>query len=162
MIRHPAHTLLSLAHKGDILDDEHLQKYNSLKILDITQWLADIVMPGLKVTKPKGRILLHPTCASRITGLDKKFIEVANKCACRVDIPDNAHCCGAAGDRGFIFPEVAKAATAPEKRETEDKNYDGYYSLARTCEISMTDTIGRPYESIVYLVDETTSSLNAG
>lgn len=156
------HTLLSLAHKGDILDDEHLQKYNSLKILDITQWLADIVMPGLKVTKPKGRILLHPTCASRITGLDKKFIEVANKCACRVDIPDNAHCCGAAGDRGFIFPEVAKAATAPEKRETEDKNYDGYYSLARTCEISMTDTIGRPYESIVYLVDETTSSLNAG
>lgn len=72
-------------------------------------------------------------------------------------LANNSTCCGAAGDRGFIYPEVARKALSDEKAEIGDKQYDGYYSLARTCEISMMDTIGRPYESIVYLVDETTA-----
>ena len=81
---------------------------------------------------------------------------LAEMCAEHVDVPDNAYCCGAAGDRGYIFPEVARSATVAERREIGEKRYDGCYSLARTCEISMMDTIDRPYESIVYLVDETT------
>lgn len=150
------HTLLSLALKKGILDEEHLEKYHKLHIIDVTRWLADFVMPKLKVTHPKKSVLLHPTCASCITGLDKKMEEVANLCAHEVTVPFNAHCCGAAGDRGFIFPEVAHAATGDEKKEIGERTFDGCYSLARTCEISMMDTIGRPYESIVYLVDEAT------
>ena len=153
------HTLLSLAHKEGILDKEHLEKYSRLKIIDITRWLSEYAMPKLRVVRPKNRVLLHPTCASRITGLDKLMIEVARKCAKYVEVPDEAYCCGAAGDRGFIFPEVARSATKAERKETEGEDYDGCYSLARTCEISMMDTIKRPYESIVYLVDETTGAI---
>ena len=83
--------------------------------------------------------------------------EIAGKCAREVVVPVNCQCCGAAGDRGFLFPEVAASATADEWRETERDTFDGCYSLARTCEISMMDSIGRPYESIAYLVDETTA-----
>lgn len=151
------HTLMSLAHKEGLLSEEALRKCESLKIVDITQWLADSVMPRLRVTKPKGRVLLHPTCASRLLGLDGVMADVARKCAREVVIPDESYCCGAAGDRGFIFPEVARAATAPERRSIGDGEFDGCYSLARTCEISMMDTIERPYESIIYLIDETTS-----
>lgn len=152
------HTLLSLAVKDKVLDDEHKLKYRKLNILDITEWLESHVMPKLKITKPKGRVLLHPTCASKITGLDKKMEEVARKCAREVIVPFNSNCCGAAGDRGYIFPEVAESATTSERREIDlsGLKFDGCYSLARTCEISMMETIDRPYESIVYLVDETT------
>lgn len=151
------HSLLLLSRKNGILDQEHLNKFKKLKIVDITDWLADYAMPRLKVTKPKGKILLHPTCASRITGLDKVLSKIASLCAEDVVVPDESWCCGAAGDRGFIFPEVARTAVGPEKKETADHDFDGCYSLAKTCELSMMSTIGKPYESIVYLVDETTS-----
>lgn len=153
------HTLLTLAHNSNLLSDELLAKYKALTIIDITSWLLEHVMPRLTVTAPKNRILLHPTCASRLTGLDKAMEQVARMCAREVIIPTEAHCCGAAGDRGFIFPEVARGATRDERREISMLNtdFDGCYSLARTCEISMMDSIGHPYESLVYLIDETTT-----
>lgn len=84
--------------------------------------------------------------------------EIAGACAEKVTAPGSAHCCGAAGDRGMIYPKVARAATRDEKRDIEGLTFDGCYSLARTCEISMCDTIGRPYEPLIYLVDETCSA----
>ena len=150
------HTLLTLAMKTDLLDTEHKDKYLKLKIKDITQWLIEDIMPKIKVVHKKNRVLLHPTCASKLMGTDELMVRVANMCANEAVVPENSFCCGAAGDRGFIFPEVAKSATAPELESIGNVEYDGYYSLARTCEISMMDTIQRPYESIIYLVDETT------
>lgn len=52
---------------------------------------------------------------------------------------------------------VAKSATTDERNEIGDASFDGCHSLARTCEISMQDTMGRIYESLPYLVDETIS-----
>ena len=150
------HTLLSLAHKQKLFSEENARKYEKLKIIDITTWLDRNVIPRLKVTKPKKSVLLHPTCASKLTGGNEVMVRIAEKCAGKVTVPNNSFCCGAAGDRGFIFPEVAKAATRDERAEIEGEIYDGCYSLARTCEISMMGTVGRPYESILYLIDETT------
>jgi D-lactate dehydrogenase len=59
-----------------------------------------------------------------------------------------------AGDRGFLFPELTKSATAFEAKEAREKEYDGYYSSAKTCEMNMSDAVGKNYESIVYLLDE--------
>lgn len=71
-------------------------------------------------------------------------------------VPDDAQCCGAAGDRGVLFPKVAKSACAPERIQVDKPDHiDGAYFLARTCEISMQTTLGRPYESGIYLVDKT-------
>lgn len=149
------HTLLRSMESA--LTPENAERYARLTILDITEWLAREVMPRLTVTTPKGRVLLHPTCAARLLDLQGLMEEIAGKCAREVVVPVNCQCCGAAGDRGFLFPEVAASATADERRETERDTFDGCYSLARTCEISMMDSIGRPYESIAYLVDETTA-----
>ncbi len=140
----------------EVLSPENKERFSQLKILDITDWLESEVLPRLKVTSPKNRVLLHPTCASRLLKKQDTLMSIAQKCAREAVIPVNCQCCGAAGDRGFIFPEVAKSATEYERQEIADKQFDGCYSLARTCEISMMGTIGRPYESIVYLIDETT------
>lgn len=139
------------------LTPENAAKYDALTILDITQWLDRYVMPRLKVTHPKKRVLLHPTCASRLLGLAETMAAIARKCASEVVIPVNTQCCGSAGDRGFIYPEVARSAVKWERQEIEGDTFDGCYSLARTCEITMMETIARPYESIIYLVEETTA-----
>ncbi len=152
------HTLLSLAKANGVLTEENARKYNELKIIDITQWIADAVLPRVKIVRKKKSVALHPTCASRILGVDTILSRIAEACAEKVTVPDDAYCCGAAGDRGFIFPEVARGATRDERREIAGEEFDGYYSLARTCEISMMDSIGKPYESIVYLVDEVTAT----
>ena len=138
-----------------VLTPGNFQKYKKLKILDITEWLRDYVLPKAEHINPKSRILLHPTCACRIMGLVPAMLEIAQKCAKEVVLPDNWGCCGASGDRGFIFPELSESATREENQEIAAQKFDGCYSLARTCEIAMQDHIKQPYESIVYLVDET-------
>lgn len=151
------HSLLSLAKEKDMLTEENTRRYATLKIMDITRWLLDHVLPAVKINRRKKKVALHPTCAARILGLDGLMTQIAEACAEEVIVPGDAYCCGAAGDRGFIFSEVAQSATRDERSNLADEKFDGYYSLARTCEISMMSTIGRPYESIVYLVDETTA-----
>lgn len=79
---------------------------------------------------------------------------IAELCAEEVVIPLNRGCCGASGDRGFVYPELSESALKEEKAELQGKAFDGYYSLARTCEINMEEHMSLPYESIAYLVDE--------
>ena len=44
-----------------------------------------------------------------------------------------------------------------EALEVAGRAFDGAYSLAKTCEIVLSDRTGRAYESLVYLVDEATA-----
>ena len=147
------HTMLTSM--KECLGPEARGKYEKLTIIDITKWLAGSVLPRVRVTHPKGRILLHPTCAATIMNMLGDMEKVARACSREVVIPVNAHCCGAAGDRGFLYPKVAASATGDEREEIGDASFDGCYSLARTCEISMQSTMGRIYETLPYLVDET-------
>ena len=58
------------------------------------------------------------------------------------------------GRPGFIYPELSDAAQHDEQDELSGRIFDGYYSLARTCEISLSERSGHEFESIVYLVEE--------
>lgn len=165
------HSLILAAHREGTLTEENRRKFDALHLLDITEWLLTVVMPRLRVTHPKRNIVLHPTCASKLMKVNTLMVKVAKMCAEKVTVPDDARCCGAAGDRGFLFPEVPRTGTRDEKANIErladgsalpDKKaqtFDGFYSLARTCEMVLTANIGHPYESVVYLVDETTEAL---
>jgi D-lactate dehydrogenase len=89
-------------------------------------------------------------------GTHYKFIQLANRFANTVTEPLHAGCCGMAGDRGFLFPELTASATNAEAAEVKAKNYQGYYSSTKTCEMAISEAVGKNYESILYLVDECT------
>ena len=55
---------------------------------------------------------------------------------------------------GFLFPEFTQSATQPEATEVKQKEFEGYYSTSKTCEIAMSDAVGKNYQSILSLVDE--------
>ncbi|MFT3676624.1 MAG: FAD-binding and (Fe-S)-binding domain-containing protein [Chitinophagaceae bacterium] len=149
-------TLLQL---GQVLEPEQRRQYEQLRILDSIDYLEEMVLPRTTSVKKKDRIVLHPVCALEKTGGRQKFIRLARQLAYDVQVPMSAGCCGMAGDRGFLFPELTTSATRAEAKEVMAEQYDGYYSSTKTCEMALSAATQRDYESILYLADET---LNAG
>lgn len=144
----------TLHHLRAALTNENQVRYDQLQIIDSVDYLHDHVLPVISASFKKDNIVLHPVCALEKLGIEYKFTAVARAFAHKVTVPVNAGCCGMAGDRGFIFPELTGSATKPEADEVSQKTYDGYYSSTKTCEIAMSEAVKKNYESILYLADE--------
>jgi D-lactate dehydrogenase len=136
------------------LDGELAKKFNSLKIIDSVDFLHDIILPLTRTVENTRSIVLHPVCSLQRMKIEGKFLRVAKHFAANVTVPVDAGCCGMAGDRGFLFPELTASATKYEGSEVNVKRFDGYYSSTKTCEMAMAEATQQNYESILYLVDE--------
>jgi len=132
------------------------KKFDSLKILDSVQFTHDQLLPKLKVLQKAESVALHPVCSATKLNLVAKLEGIARACSEKVVVPLNAGCCGFAGDRGFLFPELTESATLPEAVELKRAPQDGYYSSSRTCEIGMTRATGQAYVSYLYLLEQAT------
>lgn len=139
------------------LSPENQEKFDALTIIDSVDYLHDFVLPKVVVGQKKTSIALHPVCSmQKMGGLQIKFNAIATHFAHDVKVPLFAGCCGMAGDRGFLFPELTQSATRKEANEVKMHEYEGYYSSSKTCEIAMSDAVGKNYKSILKLVDECT------
>ena len=136
------------------LTNENQSIFDHLRIIDTVDFLYENVVPKVSPKRKQEEIVLHPVCSLTKMDLNIKFKKIAEKFASHVTVPVHAGCCGMAGDRGFLVPELTKAATNPEASEVKQKEYVGYYSSAKTCEMAMSEAINKNYESILYLVDE--------
>ena len=130
-----------------------------VRMLDFPSFWAREVLPG--VTDPprrRGTAILHPTCTLIKSGGVPDLLAVARAHAERVEVPLFAECCGFAGDRGFLVPELTASATAVEAAEVrrilEREPGAGCYSTCRTCEIGLSRAVGRPFRSLLHLVHE--------
>ena len=144
----------TLHHLRPILTEKNKQKFDQLTIRDSVDFLYDKIMLTANVKHKKNRIVLHPVCSLEKMNTTHKFIHLAKHFAAEVLVPKNTGCCGMAGDRGFLFPEITAAATRPEANEVMAQEFDGYYSSTKTCEMAMSDAVKKNYESVLYLVDE--------
>lgn len=144
----------TLHHLRPTLNDVNKKMFDKLTILDSVDFLHDMVIPAALVKQKKSNVVLHPVCSLEKMKTGNKFIKVANHFANEVTVPKHAGCCGMAGDRGFLFPELTAAGTLPEALEVNEKKYNGYYSSTKTCEMAMSEAVKENYESILYLVDE--------
>jgi len=144
----------TLHHLLPVLNEANKNKFDRLRILDSVDFLHDMVLPLVNATKKKDSIVLHPVCSLEKMKTTGKFLNVARHFANEVTVPKNAGCCGMAGDRGFLFPELTAAATNAEAKEINERSYHGYYSSTKTCEMALSQAVKENYESILYLVDE--------
>lgn len=136
------------------LSDVNNEKYKKLKVYDTVAFLNDMILPRALVKVKKSKIALHSVCALEKLKIEHKLVTVAKHFAHEVILPKNNGCCGMAGDRGFLFPELTASATKKEKEELANQSCDAYYSSTKTCEMAMSQDIGVDYHSILYLVDE--------
>jgi D-lactate dehydrogenase len=122
------------------------------EILDSVDWL-DRLLPELDVPRIRS-LAVHPTCSTRHMDQAATLQRVAEALAEDVYVPPSAYCCGFAGDRGLLHPELTASATAPEAAEVRARTFDAYVSSNRTCEIGLQQGIGRPYRSLPQLVEQ--------
>jgi len=139
-----------------VLTPENQARFDRLRILDSIAFVHDQLLPRLTVRRKLGSVALHPVCAVVKMNLTPKLEGIARACAERVTVPLAAGCCGFAGDRGFLFPELTATATRREAAELQAAPRDGYYSSSRTCEIGMTRATGQVYRSYLHLVERAT------
>ena len=125
-----------------------------MRFLDALDLLHDRVLPVLPHTPVKRQVMLHPVCTLERNGGTPKLRRIAERCADQVTIPLNAGCCGMAGDRGFLFPELTASATRNEASEALESACDGHYATTRTCEMALSEATGKDYASILFLVDD--------
>ena len=77
-------------------------------------------------------------------------------------VPSEVGCCGFAGDKGFMVPELNRWALRKLKPQLQVAGVARGFSNSRTCEIGLTTNSGVNYKSIAYLVDEVTTPRPAG
>ena len=138
---------------GDDLGSEDKERWLKLTLLDSIEFLHDYVLSKLEIQIIDENVILHPNCSARKLGLEEKMLAIAKQCAKSATVPLNLGCCGFAGDRGLLFPELTASATQKESAEVNEREYGGYYSSNIPCEIGMSEASGRDYTSIVYLVE---------
>jgi D-lactate dehydrogenase len=129
---------------------------DGVDVLDSVAWVHDHLLDRLRVTHRLGSVAVHPTCACMQLGLSGKLAAIAQRLADEVVIPAGGGCCGMAGDRGWLHPELPASALRAVVDELRAKHCDAYVSSNRTCEIALAQQTGRPYASFVLALEELT------
>ena len=137
------------------LAEEARERHPELEILDSVAW-AQRLLPNLTIREKLGSVAVHPTCSTRHLGLERQLREIAGEMAHEVIQPIRATCCGMAGDRGMLHPELTKSATAEEAAELAGSSHDAYLCSNRTCEIGLQEATGEAYESFLIPLERIT------
>jgi D-lactate dehydrogenase len=149
----------TLGLKDDILehlDDERKDRLNLITIIDSIAWCKDL-LSSLRIQKKIPKILVHPTCSMAHLGLSDTLLAIAGALADSAEIPLGTTCCGTAGDRGLLHPELVHSATRDTLTQIQTSPDDTWFvSANRTCELGMRQTTGRVYESFIYALEEAT------
>jgi D-lactate dehydrogenase len=137
------------------LDAERQQRFDKIQLVDAIAW-AHQLLPGLSIERKLASAAVHPTCSTIHLGLGQKLNQIAGAVADEVIVPIGTTCCGTAGDRGLLHPELVVSATRDEKAHLDAHPAEVYLSANRTCEMGLHQATGKPYESFIFALEEVT------
>lgn len=129
-----------------------------MRLYEPAEFIYSFLQDKLLFKQTDRAVAIHITCSMRKMGLADTFVAVARLCSTKVFVPEEVGCCGFAGDRGFTHPELNAYALRKLRPQIVSTGIEIGYSNSRTCEIGLTTNSGIPYISIVYLVDQCTTT----
>ncbi|MCP3979269.1 MAG: FAD-binding oxidoreductase [bacterium] len=142
---------------GPDLDAGSRSRHGALTVLDGVEFAHDVLLAALRPRRLPGVRVAHATCSVRRMQLTSKLEALIGACSEESRVPQTESCCGFAGDRGLMHPELTRAATRDSARELNRGDECGHYSSSRTCEIGLTRATGQSFRSFWQLLDEATS-----
>ncbi len=134
----------------------HALREASVAVLDSIEWVHDELLPRLELRRTLGTITVHPNCSAGHLGLGPKLTAIASQMAEELVMPPVTGCCGMAGDRGWLHPELPASALRDVARELDGRPLDACVSSNRTCESALQQVTGRDYRSFVLVLEELT------
>jgi D-lactate dehydrogenase len=134
-------------------DDERGRK---LRVLDAVEFVQVHVLEHLHTSSRLSSVAVHPTCSSTRLGTTAGLTAIAATFADEVVVPADWGCCGFAGDRGMLHPELTASATAPEVANLAGKTFSAYVSSNRTCELGMSRATGQQYRHVLEVLEAAT------
>jgi D-lactate dehydrogenase len=138
------------------LPEDERARFEQIEVLDSIAWVHDHLLPRLHVSRKVASVAVHPTCSATQLGLARKLEAVASELADDVLVPAASTCCGMAGDRGLLHPELPASAMRDAAAELAATPTDEHVCSNRTCEIALQQTTGAPYASFVLLLERLT------
>jgi D-lactate dehydrogenase len=141
-----------LAGLGHLLPED--DRVPRLRIEDAVAFTAREILPALAVPTRTASLTLHPTCSTTHLGIGEDLRTVAEAVADEVVVPTGWGCCGYAGDRGMLHPELTDSATREEAADVAAYPTEDYASCNRTCEMGMSRATGRTYRHVLELLAE--------
>ncbi|MDV2982302.1 UNVERIFIED_CONTAM: FAD-binding and (Fe-S)-binding domain-containing protein [Actinomycetes bacterium ARC8] len=135
----------------------HTLAEHGYEVVDLLAFTSQHLLDKLPELQKIASVTLHPTCSSTQMGLNADMQKIAEAVADTVNTPVNWGCCGYAGDRGMLHPELTESATAREAAEVRELDAQEHASCNRTCELGMTRATGKEYRHIVELLAEAAS-----
>ncbi|MGO2584378.1 MAG: FAD-binding and (Fe-S)-binding domain-containing protein [Brachybacterium tyrofermentans] len=127
-----------------------------IEVLDAITFVRRHLLTRLTVREPAGSVTVHPTCSTTHLGATDDLVAIAEAAARDVVVPVDWGCCGYAGDRGMLHPELTASATRAEAAEIAQRETDWYVSSNRTCELGMQAATGKPYRHVLELLEAVT------
>jgi D-lactate dehydrogenase len=140
----------------EYLTPANAEHFDRLTFTDSIDWLHDMLLPRLEVTAKVPSVAVHAVCSAHHLSAVAKLEAIAGALAEQVVNPPEAGCCGFAGDRGWLHPELPAAALAPEVAALAGAAHADYLCSNRTCEVGLTRATGRPYRSVVFALEAAT------
>jgi D-lactate dehydrogenase len=137
------------------IDRERQERFSKMQFIDAISW-AHQLLPSLHIQRKLTSAAVHPTCSMIHLDLEQQLIEIAGAIADEVIVPIGTTCCGTAGDRGLLHPELVISATREEKAYLDVHPAEVYLSANRTCEMGLQQATGKPYESFIFALEEAT------
>ncbi|NCB97140.1 MAG: FAD-binding oxidoreductase [Bacteroidia bacterium] len=122
-----------------------------LKLYEPAQFIDEFLIDRLKIRPVERKVAVFAVCSAKKMEVDNTLYNIASKCAKEV-VRIESNCCGFAGDRGFLLPELNKHGLRFLKEQSKECS-EGY-ATSRTCEIGLSRHSGITYSSIMYLVEE--------
>lgn len=129
------------------------ERFAAVQVMDPTRWAAEL-LPTLEVSRRLDQVTVHTGCSARQLGQAADMLRICEALARTVHVPIAQACCGTAGDRGLLHPELVASATEQELADLGDSQ--AYVSSNRTCEMGLRQATGKPFESVVLLLEELT------
>ncbi len=133
---------------------QSILKETSIQTQDLVQFVAQVALPKLKIKQKLVSLALHPTCSGTQLNSTKYLNQIAESISERVITPLDWNCCGFAGDRGLLHPELTESATNKQAQEIRNSDIQYFASTNKPCQIALTQATGKKYVHIIELLDE--------
>lgn len=140
------------------LTEENKRKYSTLTFLDSTEFALDYLLPNLPIKRKLNHVAVFAVCSTTKMDLESKLIAAAKQCAEEVISPMNGKCCGMAGDRGLLFPELPLSANQELVNRFSEQQVEACFSTSRLCEAQLSFQTGKDVLSLFHLLEKVSRS----